>query len=168
MTSPQTIDVKLKSHNIRVYFTEVLAECGKRKTRNERIELLRTFRDKNAETKITVQKIMEWLTHEKVVLALPEGTPPFKSETIGDYNLSPLTLLKALDRASYFVKGYNNFIQSNIKREHFFTQTLESMFKPDAEFYCMLKDRKITGIHGVTVQLLIDAYQPEKATLGNE
>jgi hypothetical protein len=40
------------------------------------------------------------------------------------------------------------------------------MYAPEALLFVGLKDKKITGFHGVTNQLLIDAYAPDTA-LGN-
>lgn len=162
-----TIEEKLASPRIKVYFTEVLKECGSKKTRAERIALLHAYRDKTTETKLVVQKVMECLTHPKVVFDLPEGCPELKDTGVLDYNVAPLSLLKAFDKVSYFVKICPTYIQNNIKRERVFTQTLESMYKPDAILFSGLKDKKITGFHGVNNQLLIDAYAPG-TSLGNE
>jgi hypothetical protein len=162
-----TIEEKLASPRIKVYFTEVLDACASKKTRAERIELLRKFRDKTTETKLVVQKTMECLTHPKVVMELPEGLPPLKDTGVTDYNTAPLTLLKAFDKIPYYVKICPPFIKNTIKRESIFLQMLESMYKRDAEFFACIKDKKITGFHGVNNQLLIDAYMPE-SKLGNE
>lgn len=166
MTTVVPLETRLDSPNIRVYFTEVLAECSKRKTRAERIALLQKFQAKNAETKLTVQKVMEWLTNDKVAINLPKGDAPYKDRAEIDYNTAPLTLIKALDRAKYFVKGCPSYLESTVKREHFFVQTLEALYKPDAQLLVALKDKTVPDIHGVTVQLLVDAYGP-KEDLGN-
>jgi hypothetical protein len=159
---------RLKNPNQKVFFTEVLRECGKKKSRADRIELLKAYQSKTTETKIVVQKVMEWLNHDAVKINIPTGDVPFKSNLSEDYTNVPLLLKGALDRAKYFVKGCPSYIESSIKREHFFIQTLESLYKDDALLMASLKDKEIRGFHGVTAQLLIDAYAPQTATVGNE
>jgi hypothetical protein len=161
-----TIEEKLASPRVRVFFTEVLAACGAKKTRAERVALLHAYRDKNTETKQVVQKVMECLIHPKVVFDLPSGSPPVKSTQIVDYNMAPVTLLKAFDKVPMFVAICPPHIKNPVKREQVFLQLLEGMHAPDALLFVGLKDKKITGFHGVTNQLLIDAYAPDTA-LGN-
>ncbi len=165
-----TIEQKLKSPNIRVYFPEVLEAITSKKTKVERIELLRAFRDKTPENKKLITQFMECMTHPKVVFDLPEGMPPLKDTGITDYNMALLPLSKAFSKVVYFVASTNSYIKNPVKREQVFMQVLESMYKKDAELFCMIKDKKINSkvYRGVTEQLLMDAYMPEVATpLGN-
>lgn len=162
-----TIEQKLTSKNIRVYFPEVLEAISSKKTKVERIELLRQFRDKSPENMKLITQFMECMTHPKVVFDLPEGMPPLKDNGITDYNTAILQLNKAFSKIPYFVASTQSYIKNQLKREQVFMQTLESMFKPDAELFCMIKDKKIDSkkYRGVTEQLLIDAFMPESTVV---
>lgn len=160
-----TIEQKLTSRNIRVYFPEVLEAISSKKTKVERIDLLRQFRDKSPENTKLIVQFMECMTHPKVVFDLPEGIPPMKDNGISDYNNANLPLSKAFSKVPYFVASTQSYIKNQLKREQVFMQILESMFKPDAELFCMIKDKKIDAkkYRGVTEQLLLDAFVPEVA-----
>ncbi len=161
-----TIEEKLKSPNIKVYFYEVLAACGAKKTRAERIDLLRKFRDKSAENAKCVQQFMECLTHPKVKFDLPEGIPPIKENGITDSNNAVISFNKVFVKVPYFVATCATFIKNPLKREQVFIQILESMYKPEAELFCMVKDKAIDSkvYRGVTEALLREAYMPEAPT----
>lgn len=165
-----TIEDKLNSKLITVYFSEVLDACANKKTRAERIDLLTKFRDKNKDNALIVQKVMECLVHPMVDIDVPEGIPPHKDNqvtAITDYNNAPTSLMKAFSHIPYFVKICKPYILSPQRRELHFIQLIEGMYHRDAVLLCGLKDKKITGFHGVNNQLLIDAYG-EKETVGNE
>jgi hypothetical protein len=158
-----TIEEKLKSPNIKVYFYEVLQACGSKKTKAERIDLLRKFRDKTPENAKVVQQFMECLTHPKVKFELPEGVPPLKDTGITDANNAPLQFTKVFAKVPYFVATCQTFIQNQLKRESVFIQFLESMYRPEAELFCMVKDKKIdTKVYrGITEALLREAFMPD-------
>jgi hypothetical protein len=162
------VEDRLGNPNQKVYFTELLRECGKRKTRADRIAILKKYHSKNSDTKLVVQKVMEWLTNDMVKIEIPSGDVPFQTNKTEDYTNVPLMLQGGLDRAKYFVKGCPSYIESTIKREHFFIQTLESLYTDDAVLLVGLKDKEIVGFHGVTAQLLIDAFESKASSLGNE
>lgn len=158
-----TIQQQLSSPNIKVYLHDVLLACGSLKTRVERIELLRKFRDKSAENAKLVTQFMECLTHPKVVMDLPPGIPPIKDTGITDSNNAIIGFAKVFTKVPYFVKTCNTYIKAPLKREQVFIQVLESMYKPEAELFCMLKDKQIDGkvYRGVTEALLREAFMPD-------
>ena len=158
-----TIEEKIKSPNIKVYLHDVLLACGAKKTRAERIALLRSYRDKSPENAKCVTQFMECLTHPKVKFDLPEGIPPIKDNGVTDSNNAPIPFTKVFAKVPYFVATCATYIKGQIKREQVFIQILESMYRPEAELFCMVKDKKIDGkvYRGVTEALLIEAFMPD-------
>ncbi|MDE3023111.1 MAG: hypothetical protein KGI54_14895 [Pseudomonadota bacterium] len=166
----QSISEKLETNKITVYFGEVLEEISRLKTRTDRIRLLQKFRDRSPENQKFVVQFMECLTHPRVVFDLPPGMPPIADNGIIDYDSAHISMAKVFQRVPYFVATTPSYVKNQAKREHIFVQTLESMYKKDAELFCMLKDKALDSkvYRGVTNQLLIDAFMPEhKEPLGN-
>lgn len=165
-----TIDQKLTSPNIRVYFCEVLAGASLLQTRKERVELLRRFRDKSAENATIVAQFMECMYHPDVRMEIPEGVPPIQDTGIKDFAGSPLPLTKSFAKVKYFVPSHSAYIQATAKRENVFIQTLEQMYESDAKLFCMIKDKKIdsTVYPGITDAVLKAAFSDEEESVGNE
>jgi len=152
-------DQRLANPRERIYLPEVLAEVSKAKTKERKIELLQAFAKKNTESYNLVRDFVQSTFHPQVVLDLPESEPPYES-VFPDYNLAPNTLSKSFKRIPYFVKGHSMYIELAPKRERLYIQTLESLFKADAELFIMVKDKRIDAkkYKGVTEALFREAF----------
>ena len=126
----------------RIYMPELLTEVTSAKTKQEKIDMLHAYSKKNTENADILKDFIKCTFHPAVVLDLPEGVPPYSTE-YPDYNLAPNTLNKACKRVPYFVKSHSKYIEVRLKRERLYIQTLESLFKADAELFIMIKDKKI-------------------------
>ena len=136
------INRRLELERERVHFSEVLKAASETQGRAAKIELLQKYANKSPEYKRVVQQFMETCWHPAVKFELPEGEPPYKDAGYKDYSMAPMLFGKALSRVKYFCKC-PSFIDSTLKRERTFIQTLESMYQPDALLYCMIKDKKL-------------------------
>ena len=74
--------------------------------------------------------------------------------------ITMLTLHKVFKRVPYFVKGHSKYIAEKVKREKLYIQTLESLYKPDAELFLMVKDKQIdqTKYRGLTEKLFRETF----------
>ena len=150
---------RLENTRERIYLPELFSEVVKLKSKDAKIAMLHTYSTKNVEHFNLIRDFIQSTFHPAVVLDLPESAPPFKSE-YNDYNLAPTTLTKAFKRIPYFVSGHEMYIVNRLKREQIYIQTLESMYKPDADLFIMVKDKRIDQkvYKGLTEALLREAF----------
>ncbi len=157
---------RLANPRERIYLPELFTEVCKQKTNSAKVELLRKYSQKNREHFEVLRDFIQCTFHPAVVLDLPETDPPYET-TFPDFNLAPNTLHRVFKRIPYFVKGQQQYIAEKTKRERLYIQTLESLYKPDAELFLMIKDKKIdtTKYKGLTEKLFREAFPqmlPEK------
>lgn len=114
---------------------EIVGKLKSAKTKTERIDIL-----KNNDC-AALRGIIRMNFDESLVLALPEGRPPFKQATVPDG--FGKTTLKASAKGWYvFIESLSpNMNQS--KRESIFIQLLESLDKSEAEILVQAKDRAL-------------------------
>ena len=130
--------------------SEVLKECGKLKSKKERVEFLR----KNSHP--AIRDVLRVAFDDDIVSLLPEGTPPYQKDDAPKGH-EYLTLYRAHRRFKYFFKGpVANELQP-IRRESMFISLLESLHAEDAEMLCLAKDKKLK-ITGITKKLVSDAF----------
>lgn len=138
------IESRINNPRERIYLPEILAAASKEKAHARKIALLRAYANKNQEHFELMRDFIQSIYHPAVVLDLPDGTPPYKTEFL-DYNMAPMQLRQAFSRIPYFVKGHSRYIKNPIKREQVFIQTLEGMYREDAELFIMIKEKKFNA-----------------------
>lgn len=150
---------RLANPRERVYLPELFAEVVKQKSNKAKSDLLNAYAKKNAEHFETLRDFIQCTFHPAVVMDLPDTEPPYET-TFPDYNLAPNTLHKVFKRVPYFVKGHSKYIAEKVKREKLYIQTLESLYKPDAELFLMVKDKQIdqTKYRGLTEKLFRETF----------
>lgn len=169
---PMDIRQRLENPRERVFLPEILSEVAKTKSADEKVYLLRAFANKTPECFNLMRDFVQCMFGE-VKFDLPDTPPPYKTE-FPDYNLAPMTMTKAFKRVQYFVKGHPSYITTTLKREQIYIQTLEGLFKDDAELYLMIKDKKLDSkkYKGINEALIRSAFagflppkkqEPEKA-----
>jgi hypothetical protein len=162
---PMDIRQRLENPRERVYLPELLSAVAKEKNADEKIFLLRAFANKSPECFNLMRDFVQ-LMWTDVKFDLPNTPPPYKTE-YPDYTLAPSTLTKAFKRVQYFVPGHPSYISTTLKREQIYIQTLESLFKDDAELYLMIKDKKLDqkkykGINEALIRSAFAGFLPPK------
>lgn len=112
---------------------EILEECSKGKSVDERVALLQ----KNSSAPL--QTLLKYAFDPGLKFLLPDTTPPFKPTDFLDQENRLYTELR---RLYLFVEGGNPNL-TPFKREMLFIQILESVDKNDAVLLCHVKDKKL-------------------------
>lgn len=144
MSTKRTIQMRIADEREKIALPELFDAVVKLKKDEEVDALLQAYYNADQYHRSLLQDCVQCLYHPDVIMELPEGEPPYKSEYI-DYNMAPGSLHKTFTRVKYFVRGHSNFIINKIKREQIYIQQLEAMFKPDADLFIMIKDKRLTG-----------------------
>lgn len=158
-TKARDIQIRLQDPRDKIFVPELFDELVKLKNRKERIDLLRQYYEKDEYHKQLIIDTTQCLYHPAVLMELPDGVPPFKTEYI-DYNMAPNQLGQTYKRVKYFVRGHSEFIQNKLKREVVYIQQLEGMYKDDAELFLMVKDKKLTGRWKILDEVLFRSAFP--------
>ena len=112
---------------------EVLEECSKGKSVDERVELLQ----KNGSA--ALQSLLKYAFDPSIKFLLPDTDPPYKpTEFLDQEN----RLYMELRRLYLFIEGGNPNL-TKLKRENLFIQLLESIDKNDAVLMCHVKNKKL-------------------------
>ena len=104
---------------------EVLERVSKAKTKQERVNILKTH------DSISLRDVLRGTFDEVIQWNLPEGEPPY---TPNKPESPPSTLHRQHRNFKYFVKGLRESENLNkIKRERMFIEVLESVHPEDAK-----------------------------------
>jgi hypothetical protein len=112
---------------------EILEECSKGKSVEERVALLHKHNSP------ALQTILKYALDPAIKFLLPDTTPPYKPTDFLDQENRLYTELR---RLYLFVEGGNPNL-TTFKREMLFIQLLESIDKKDAILMCAVKDKKL-------------------------
>ena len=160
MTTP--LEQRLKQNpGAIVSLHDVFSELKELETPGRRAEFLMMFHDSNEHNRTLMQSYVECLYHPMIVLELPDEIPPYRVNDNQYEDYISLKLGKAFKRIPHFVKGHNDFIENNIKRESVFIKTLEELHKDEAELFASLLLRKVDTkkYPGLTDELLITTFK---------
>lgn len=127
---------------------EVVDLLKSAKSKNERVDLLK------ANDTLALRGILRMNFDDSLVLALPEGEPPYNKAVVpaGFGN----TTLKASARSWYiFVKDLSPNLKQS-KREHLFIQLLENLDPKEANVLLLAKDRKLDV--GLTKKVIDEVF----------
>ena len=86
-----------------------------------------------------VKILLHYTYHKNVVMALPEGVPPYKPMEIPK-NMGLNRLPGEMRKLQYFLPHFN---LNAIKREKLFIEILESISPEEAELLLMVKNKKL-------------------------
>jgi hypothetical protein len=137
-----------KGIKMRESLSEILEMVGTKKTRDDRIELLRYYATK------PLVDLFSYGFHPDCKWLLPEGDPPYTPSDAPDTHGN---LMQNIRRLYIFIEGGNPLL-SQSKREMLFVQMLEGSSPGDAKLLCRLKDKKLTEYRGITYDLIYDAF----------
>lgn len=132
---------------MRIGVAEFLETVSKLKKRDEKVNALKH------NDSFIIRTILQGVFDTRVKWLLPEGTPPFKPNTLPDQEN---VLIKEGRKLIYFVEGGNNTLKQN-KREMMFIELLEVVAPKDALLLCSIKDKKLP-FKGITADIVNDAF----------
>jgi len=115
------------------YILEVLEEAQKKRTKAEKIEVLKKNESWALKDVLrgTFDSIVQW--------ELPEGTPPY---TASEPHNHPTNLLRENTKFAYFVKGGKSGQMPKFKRERLFIGVLEGIHPEDAKVVIDMINKK--------------------------
>ena len=124
---------------------EVIEEARKKRTKNEKIEVLR------ANESWALKDILRGTFDDSIRWNLPEGVPPYNAN---EAHSAPGNLLRENKKFAYFVAGGKGDKMMKAKREQIFIAILETVEPQDAELVVGMINKKmpVTGITKATVQ----------------
>ena len=129
---------------------EIFTEVGKAKTREEKIEVLRSYNE------LYVRDVLKGAYDDSIQFLLPKGTPPY--EPAPEEN-PPTHLKRMTKRFKYFVHGGPGETISKLKVESMFISVLEGVHPDDAKIVCLMKDKELAGVYkGLTKKLAAEAF----------
>ena len=122
---------------------EFLHMVGKVNSAGERIKLYKQYASRSSGDVNAIIMFVTAMWHEKAVMDLPEGAPPYNNTQFKDgYDFAPSNLQRELLKFPYFIKNTPKYINNQIKREKIFIGMLESVHPNDADMIIKIKDRK--------------------------
>lgn len=129
---------------------EIFTEVGKAKTREDKIDVLRTYNE------LYVRDVLKGAYDDSIQFLLPKGTPPFEEAP----EENPPTHLKRMTKQfKYFVIGGPGEQLPKYKVESMFIKVLEGIHPDDAKIVCAMKDKDLAGKYkGLTKKLASDAF----------
>lgn len=128
---------------------EVLERVAKAKTKQERVNILKTH------DCISLRDVLRGTFDEAIQWNLPEGEPPY---TPNKPESPPSTLHRQHRNFKYFVKGLRESENLNkIKRERMFIEVLESVHPEDAKVVLSMIKKK-QPVKGLTKKLVQEVF----------
>jgi hypothetical protein len=100
-----------------------------------------------------VRILLHYTYHKNVVMALPEGTPPYRPMDIPK-NMGLNRLPAEMKRLQYFLPASKI---NQIKRESMFIETLEALSPEEAKLLLMVKNKKLE-YKGITRKLVEEVF----------
>ena len=132
---------------------EVLAMANKQRKIDERIEVLKEYRNE------ALVSLLIWNFDESVVSMVPEGTVPYEKNDV-PIGTDHTTLRREWKRLYNFVKGGNDSL-SSIRRETMFIQMLEGLHPDEADILCLVKDKMLASRYTKLNQEIIAQAYPD-------
>ena len=101
-----------------------------------------------------LREILKYAFHPNIKFLLPPGNPPYKS--VVDETDNPTYLYGLVRKLYLFVEGGNPNLKPT-RREHLFTELLESVHSLEADLLLQVKDKKIK-CRGLTYSLVKETF----------
>lgn len=134
----------------RVTLHEIFTDVGNAKTREDKIDVLRTYNE------LFVRDVLKGAYDDSIQFLLPKGTPPYEAAP----EKNPPTHLKRMTKQfKYFVVGGPGERLPKVKVESMFIKVIEGIHPDDAKIICAMKDKDLAGMYkGLTKKLASDAF----------
>ena len=132
---------------------EVLAMANKQRKIDERIEVLKEYRNE------ALVSLLIWNFDESVISMVPEGTVPYEKNDV-PIGTDHTTLRREWKRLYNFVKGGNDSL-SSIRRETMFIQMLEGLHPDEADILCLVKDKMLAAKYTKLNQEIVAQAYPD-------
>ena len=132
---------------------EVLAMANKQRKIDERIEVLKEYRNE------ALVSLLIWNFDESVISMVPEGTVPYEKNDV-PIGTDHTTLRREWKRLYNFVKGGNDSL-SSIRRETMFIQMLEGLHPDEADILCLVKDKMLASKYTKLNQEIVAQAYPD-------
>ena len=127
---------------------EILTRVGTRKTKEERIEVLKEYNC------LALRDILKGGFDDEIQFLLPEGEPPY--EPAPERN-PPTTLHKMSKKFRYFAVGGPGERLPKARVEKMFIQVLEAIDPRDAKLVIAMKDKNL-DYRGLNKKLVSEAF----------
>ena len=132
---------------------EVLAMANKQRKIDERIEVLKEYRNE------ALVSLLIWNFDESIISMVPEGVVPYEKNDV-PIGTDHTTLRREWKRLYNFVKGGNDSL-SSIRRETMFIQMLEGLHPEEADILCLVKDKMLASRYTKLNQEIIAQAYPD-------
>ena len=149
-TKKTTTDWKVEKLPPNPFMTEILEVVHKQRSKAKKVEVLRHYRDD------ALTALLIWNFDPSVVSALPDGPVPYKPNEVPE-GTDHTSLRREWKNLYHFIKGGNDGL-NGLRRESMFVQMLEGLHPREADLICLVKDKRLTDVYKVTLEMVKEAY----------
>ena len=87
---------------------------------------------------------------------MPDGPVPYKPNDVPE-GTDHTSLRREWKNLYHFIKGGNDGL-NGLRRESMFVQMLEGLHPREADLVCLVKDKRLTDVYKVTLEMVKEAY----------
>ena len=132
------------------FMTEILEVVHKQRSKAKKVQVLQHYRDD------ALTALLIWNFDPSVTSALPEGDVPYKPNDVPE-GTDHTSLRREWKNLYHFIKGGNDGL-NGLRRESMFVQMLEGLHPREADLVCLVKDKRLTDVYKVTLEMVKEAY----------
>ena len=132
------------------FMTEILEVVHKQRSKEKKVQVLQHYRDD------ALTALLIWNFDPSVTSALPEGDVPYKPNDVPE-GTDHTSLRREWKNLYHFIKGGNDGL-NGLRRESMFVQMLEGLHPREADLVCLVKDKRLTDVYKVTLEMVKEAY----------
>ena len=123
---------------------------SKQRSKAKKVEVLRHYRDD------ALTALLIWNFDPSVTSALPDGPVPYKPNDVPE-GTDHTSLRREWKNLYHFITGGNDGL-NGLRRESMFVQMLEGLHPREADLVCLVKDKRLTDVYKVTLEMVKEAY----------
>ena len=131
-------------------FHEILEKLAKLKTKKQKVSHLKEYNTP------ALRMVLKSSFDPKIVWQLPEGPVPYKPNDVPE-GTDHTSLRREWKNLFHFIKGGNDGL-NGLRRESMFVQMLEGLHPREADLVCLVKDKRLTDVYKVTLEMVKEAY----------
>ena len=146
----KTTDWQMEKLPPNPFMTEILEVVHKQRSKAKKVEVLRHYRDD------ALTALLIWNFDPSVTSALPDGPVPYKPNDVPE-GTDHTSLRREWKNLYHFIKGGNDGL-NGLRRESMFVQMLEGLHPREADLVCLVKDKRLTDVYKVTLEMVKEAY----------
>ena len=132
------------------FMSEILEVVHKQRSKAKKVQVLQHYRDD------ALTALLIWNFDPSVTSALPEGDVPYKPNDVPE-GTDHTSLRREWKNLYHFIKGGNAGL-NGLRRESMFVQMLEGLHPREADLVCLVKDKRLTDVYKVTLEMVKEAY----------